>query len=738
MRPARIVFFLALVLSSFSTVSAQHTYRATVQYGLDSSPLVGVNVLVEGTTIGTSSGPQGLVALSNVPSGSQTIVFSFVGYETTRRTLVFPLDDPESIYVIKMEEDTILWDHPAYGHEESAEPITVMATRSSRTVADAPTRVEVIAGEEIDEKISMEPSNISMLLNESPGITVQPTSAVTGGASIRIQGLDGRYTQILKDGFPLFGGFSGGLSLLQVPPLDLQQVEVIKGPSSTLHGGDAIAGLVNLVSRQPERGPKLSLLANATSALGFDVGGFYSAKRDRSGVTMLASANVQEPYFPDKNLFSNLPKTRRLTLNPKVFLYGSDGTTLSLGLSGTLESRAGGVVGDTRDPFPPPFVEEHTSSRLTSQFRVDRELEGRGLVSVKNSISLFDRDIARFQYRFGGRQLATFTEASLLLPRTSHDLVVGIDVRSDVFKEDAGLSYEKRSYSYSSAGVFLQDTWDVSDRVALETGVRADYHNTFGFFLLPKASVLYRFSESLSARAGGGLGYKAPTVFLEPSEDRAFRHVLPLAGDIAAERSRGGSLDINYRTLLFERLAISVNQAFHFTDLANPLNPFIYGDDRLAYRNADGKIRSRSLESNLRLSLSDFKLFLGYVYLDATAEDDGQKSLLVLTPKHKTYSVLVYEKHGLGRIGLEAYYTGPQLLSDGSETEGYLVTGLMAERRFGNARLFLNFENFLDTKQSNYAPVVRGSLSDPEFAEIWAPMDGFIINGGVKYTIGGD
>jgi len=82
-----------------------------------------------------------------------------------------------------------------------------------------------------------------MLLNESPGINVQQTSAVTGASSIQIQGLDGRYTQILKDGFPLFGGFSGGLSLLQVPPLDLMQVEIIKGPSSILYGGDAITCL---------------------------------------------------------------------------------------------------------------------------------------------------------------------------------------------------------------------------------------------------------------------------------------------------------------------------------------------------------------------------------------------------------------------------------------------------------------------------------------------------------------
>ncbi|MBK6587226.1 MAG: TonB-dependent receptor plug domain-containing protein [Acidobacteria bacterium] len=87
----------------------------------------------------------------------------------------------------------------------------------------------------------------------STGIQVQQTSATSNTQTVRIQGLDGRYTQILKDGFPAYGGFSGSLSLLEIPPLDLKQVEVIKGPSATLFGGDAIAGVVNFVTKDPGR-----------------------------------------------------------------------------------------------------------------------------------------------------------------------------------------------------------------------------------------------------------------------------------------------------------------------------------------------------------------------------------------------------------------------------------------------------------------------------------------------------
>jgi iron complex outermembrane receptor protein len=159
------------------------------------------------------------------------------------------------------------------------------------------------------------------------------------------------------------------------------------------------------------------------------------------------------------------------------------------------------------------------------------------------------------------------------------------------------------------------------------------------------------------------------------------------------------------------------------------------GPDGLRYRNADGPIRSSGTETNARFGLGDVKLFLGYVYLDATITDGGaERTPLALTPEHKTYTVLVWERHGRGRVGLEAYYTGPQRLSDGDRAPGYWVTGVMAEWRLGPARLFLNFENFLDTQQTNYGPVVLGPRATPTFAEVWAPTDGFIVNGGVKYA----
>ena len=164
------------------------------------------------------------------------------------------------------------------------EEVIVQSTRTSRTIANVPTRVETIELEEIDEKNNMRPGNVAMLLHESTGIQVQQTSATSGNASIRIQGLDGRYTQLLKDGFANFGNFSSGLSVLEIPPLDLKQVEIIKGPASPLFGGGAIAGVVNFISKTPGPKPEYSFILNQSNIGQSNIGGFASGRGKKVGL----------------------------------------------------------------------------------------------------------------------------------------------------------------------------------------------------------------------------------------------------------------------------------------------------------------------------------------------------------------------------------------------------------------------------------------------------------------------
>src|SRR5947199_7578107 len=119
--------------------------------------------------------------------------------------------------------------------------------------------------------------DISMLLNEMGGMRVQTTSPALGAASVRMQGMRGRYTQFLSDGLPLFGQQGAGLGLLQIPPMDLGQVEVIKGTASALYGAGAMAGVVNLISRRPASVPVHEFLVNRSTLGATDASMFLAS-----------------------------------------------------------------------------------------------------------------------------------------------------------------------------------------------------------------------------------------------------------------------------------------------------------------------------------------------------------------------------------------------------------------------------------------------------------------------------
>src|SRR5947207_5120454 len=165
--------------------------------------------------------------------------------------------------------------------KEVEEAIKVFATRNDVRIHDSPLHVEVLQREEIEEKMLMTPGDIVMMLNEMGGMRVQATSPSLGAASVRIQGMRGRYTRVLSDGLPLFGDV-GGLGLLQIPPMDLGQVEVIKGGASALYGAGAMGGVVNLLSRRPTDTPQRELLLNQSTRGATDAVTFVSGRLART------------------------------------------------------------------------------------------------------------------------------------------------------------------------------------------------------------------------------------------------------------------------------------------------------------------------------------------------------------------------------------------------------------------------------------------------------------------------
>jgi iron complex outermembrane receptor protein len=723
------ILTIALLWLGSMSAWAQNTITLTILDDETSQPLPGVTVYLPSLKTGDITGPDGVVSISAIPDGTYTLRLSYVGYETQTLRYTFPLPDSLQNQKISL--------HPA--HEE-LEEVVISSIRSSRTIEDTPTRVEFIAGEELAEKGNMKPGDIRMLLNESTGIQTQQTSATSYNSSIRIQGLDGKYTQLLRDGLPLYSGFSGGLSLMQIAPLDLKQVEVIKGASSTLYGGGAIAGIVNLITKEPEDKPELSMMLNGTSALGLDVSTFYSQKFGKVGTTVFASYNHGTPYDPADIGFTAIPKFDRFTLNPKIFFYLAPETDLNFGVNFVTEDRLGGNINYVEGKeVENPYFESNNTDRISTQFHFSHRSSESSRWQIKNSINLYDRRIDIPDFTFSGRQISSFSEINYATFNSNSEWVGGLNLWTEKFNQENGSPDQDLDFSQYTGGAFIQNIWSIDSYWTLETGFRADYHSDYGFFALPRFSLMLEPSDQLTFRLGGGLGYKTPTVFSEDAERIQFQNILPIDPDaLEAERSFGANLDVNYRFSLTDKLSLSTNTLFFYTQIEDPLQ-LTPVNGFYEFQQPGGYINTQGIELNMKWTYEDFKLFIGYTFSDVNQHYNGESTTFPLVAKHRLNNVLMYEKHDNFWIGLEAYYFSPQKLNDGTTGQSYWIVGLMTEKRLGERlSVFLNFENFLDTRQTRFDSIFSGTLEQPEFRDIYAPVDGFVINGGIKLSLMGE
>ncbi|HEV7782524.1 MAG TPA: TonB-dependent receptor [Chitinophagaceae bacterium] len=723
------IYLLLLALVCAGTVSAQYTAKIKVINADTKEPIPGVTVWVAGMNNAKATDSAGVVTLLVERTGNMKLIVSHVSFLDAE----FPMDVPlkREYFEVEMKPE-----------EEEEEEVIVQSTRTSRSIQNVPTRVETIELEEIDEKSNMRPGNVSMLLHESTGIQVQQTSATSGNASIRLQGLDGRYTQLLKDGFASFGNFASGLSVLEIPPLDLKQVEIIKGPVSPLFGGGAIAGVVNFISKTPKEKPENSFVLNQSNIGQTNFGFFSSKKSKKTGYTFLGLVGNQKLFDVDKDDFTEVPESFEFTLHPKLFIYPNEKTTFIIGNSFTKGKRTGGdvqVIKGKADATHRYFEENNTVRNITT-FELQKKFDDKESMTIKQSLSIFDRHIEIPAYHFDGISYNSFTDLSFLKNSAKHSLVTGVNVVYDYFDEK-NQSAGNRDNKSITGGAYIQDTWDASPVIKLESGLRFDYAHYSNrifdneeIFVLPRVSLLVKYNNKLSSRIGAGMGYKLPTLFTEQTETIQYQDVLQLT-NVKSERSYGGTADINFKTKIGHDFDLSFNHMFYYTWIDRPL-VLQSGLPGLSFVNAGKPVQSKGFETNAKFIFKhNFKLFLGYTFTDAQAKYLAGNQFLPLVPKHKFNSALIYEKHEFLKLGLEGYYTSSQFLYNGSKTADFWEFGFMAEKLWKKFSLYINFENFTDTRQSNYKRVANDPHSNPSFDDIWTHTEGFVINGGIKIKL---
>jgi iron complex outermembrane receptor protein len=704
------VFVLAL-LFSLSLQGGQSAIVCTVIAG--GAPVAGAEIVVAGKTYVTDA--RGDVRIEVNPGAVElTAVKAGFAPVTTTVTVVEGQQQPVTIELEKLPS--------------VQETVVVSATRTGRGLEDQPMRVEVLDREEIDEKLMMTPGDVVMMLNEMGGMRVQATSPSLGAASVRIQGMRGRYTRFLSDSLPLFGE-QVSLGLMQIPPLDLGRVEVIKGVASSLYGAGAMGGVVNLVSRRPGTTPERQLLLNRSSRGATDAG-FWDARplSEHWGLTLLASANGQSRTDIDNDLWADLPKYARAVVRPRLFWDNHAGRTFFATAGGTWEDRTGGSMPGTALPAAGgPYVEALTTRRsdVGAAFQA---LSASGVMwSARGSWTSQHQDHEFGEVTERDDHDTGFAEVTARRAIDGHTLVGGIAVERDNFQP---IDVPRFAYTYTVPGVFVQDDVDLARWLAVSASARLDRHSEFGTFVSPRISGLLRRGP-WSSRLSYGTGFFAPTPITEETEAAGLSR-LTVTGPLSPERGRSGSFDVTH-----VRGPLTATVTLFHSNITDPVE--VERTDRYVLRNLPAPTTNGGVEALAVWKTDDFSFVANYAYVQSRETTDDGRVDVPLTPRHSVGLDAAWEWGSAGRLGVEWFYTGTQRLEANpyrGESRPYSVFGVLATRRLGRLLLFINGENLTDVRQTRWDPLVRPTrgVDGRWTVDAWAPLDGRNINGGVRVS----
>ncbi|MFC3093272.1 TonB-dependent receptor [Alteromonas sediminis] len=616
-------------------------------------------------------------------------------------------------------------DHDHHAEQEGVERIQVRASRLGKISTQSATRTEIINGEEIQEKAIMRPGNISMLVAETGGVRVQNTSPALGSANIRLQGLFGRYTQLLSDGLPLYGGQTASIGLLQIPPTDLANVEIIKGSASSLYGGSALGGVINLISRTPTDDFEGEVLANITSRNGQDVTTYLASPlTDSVSASVTGGLHHQQQQDLDDDGWTDMAGYQRATLRPRLYWQGEEGANLYVTLGLMNEDRESGTLPGATVPDGNIFLQNQDSLRTDAGFIFDKPISDVLNLNIRGAAmrqthehlfgDVFDEDNHR-SYLLES-SLSGYTEKTAWLVGVAYQAE---DYRSDVF--------DAFNYRFETPGLFSQLDYDATDDIALSFSARADWHNVYGTQFSPRISVLYS-PDNWIIRGAYGEGFFAPSPFIEDIDDVGLSRLAPLQG-IEAEKAATTSLDISYIADSYEAsMTLFSSDVDNVTELVETLDassPYA-----VEIINAESPTEIDGMELLLRYRWRDFKLTGSYLYTDAPTLD--------LTPRHSAGFVLMWEEHGSHIVGFEAYYTGTQSLADNpyrDTSKPYWHLGLLGQITLGNVSLFVNAENLLNVRQTREDSLLllQQAPSGRWTTDIWSRNDGLIFNAGMRY-----
>lgn len=634
-----------------------------------------ITVALKGTTIGTVTDATGHYFLKNLPEGEFMLEVSSIGYKTVTRKVVLKkgktLEED-----FEIEEDAVALDG-----------VVVSANRSETTRRLAPTLVNVVDLKLFEQTNS---TTLAQGLSFQPGVRVESNCQNCGFQQVRINGLDGPYTQILLDSRPIFSALSGVYGIEQIPASMIERVEVMRGGGSALFGSSAIAGTINIITKEPIRNS--GMLSHTLTGIGgnaFDNSTSLNASLvtddQRAGLYIFGQNRHRAAYDHDDDGYSEIPKLHGQTVGFRSYLKTSLYSKLTFEYHHMEEFRRGGDLLN-RPPHEANIAEQ-----------VEHSINGGGLKfdyfspDEKHRFNVFAsaQHIDRNSYYGGGQDPNAYGKTNdlnwmagsqyiysfgkcIFMPS---DLTVGIEFNQDKLKDNMWGYNRQVNQTVKIGSAFLQNEWK-NDKWGILIGGRLDKHNLIDNIIFsPRANLRFNPTEDINFRLSYSSGFRAPQAF---DEDLHIENVggsvamIQLSDNLKEERSQSfsASADVYQRlgdfqvNFLVEGFFTKLNDVFALTD-AEEENGIL---TRVRYNAPGARVIGLTLEGKLAYrNLFQFQagLTLQQSHYDEAHEwnpEAPKVKKMMRTPNTYGYFTATYTPIKPLSVTLSGTYTGSMLV----------------------------------------------------------------------------
>lgn len=681
------------------------------------------NVYISKLSKGVITNDDGRFELNNIVPGTYTVASSFAGFKKQSKTVV--ISDKEVVLNFDLIEDS------------SLDEVVVTGTLKAVSRLESPVPVEVYTPTFLKKNPT---TNIFEALQNINGVRPQLNCNVCNTGDIHINGLEGPYTLVLIDGMPIVSGLSTVYGLSGIPNSLIEQIEIVKGPASSLYGSEAVGGLINIITKLPENAPIFSADVFSTSwgEINTDIG--FKAKVSEK-VSLLAGLNYfnySNPIDNNNDNFTDLTLQDRISVFQKWNFKRKDNRAFSLAGRYFYEDRWGGEM-----QWNPSFRggdQVYGESIYTSRFEIlgNYQLPINERVNFQFSYSDHDQNSVYGDTPYLAKQKIAFGQMVWDKSLKSNDLLFGLATRYNYYNDNTTATVNADEIVIPS--LFAQDEITLSEKQTLLLGLRYDYDKRHGNIFTPRIAYRIKPTKDDILRLNAGTGFRVVNLFTE--EHAALTGARDVVVEETLEPERSYNVNLNYLKKLYTKKGqlYTFDASLFYTYFTNAILPdYDTNSNQIIYDNLNGFSTSKGFSLNADATFnSTWKASLGATIQDVNQTESGVKIRQILTERFTGTWSLMYKNHANNfSIDYTGNVYGPMrlpTLGDNDPRSDYSPTWSiqniqMTFNGFKNFEIYGGVKNLLNWTPNKGNPFIIARANDPFDKDVT-----FDINGNAQQT----